>query len=80
MKKALFVLVFTMTCLATAAEEEVSPATTQADWFSPTCPGCAKLLTPGTANLGNSKNIFRRDDKSKKKKPVKATQPVSSER
>lgn len=55
---------------AIAQEEEAPPAkeATQADWFSPGCPTCPKLLIPGSANLGNSKGVFRPGEKAKLKK------------
>ena len=52
---------------------------TQADWFSPACPNCAKLLTPGTASLGNSKGVFRPNAKKQIKK-TELTKPVEVEK
>lgn len=41
---------------------------TEANWFSPACKDkCPKMLTPGTASLGNDKGVFRPGGKSKKK-------------
>lgn len=70
MKFILLVLTFSLLAFSALAEEEtpVTKETTQADWFSPSCPNCPKLLIPGTANLGNSKGVFRPGDKSKLKK------------
>ena len=82
MKLTLFVFLFLLMSISgRAAEvETASPSTTQADWFSPACPTCAKLLTPGTANLGNSKGVFRPGDKAKnKKKSVNTSRTVNKE-
>lgn len=70
MKFFLFILTFSFLSFSAMAEEETLPPkeTTQADWFSPSCPTCPKLLIPGTANLGNSKGVFRPGDKAKLKK------------
>lgn len=70
MKFILFVLIFSLSNFSFAADEETPPPkeATQADWFSPGCPTCPKLLIPGTANLGNSKGVFRPGDKAKAKK------------
>ena len=43
-------------------------ASEEAGWFSPSCLTCAKMQTPGTANLGNSKGVFRPGGKKSKKK------------
>lgn len=76
MKLALFILVFVTMGLSAHGEEQTSTQTTQADWFSPSCPACAKLLTPGSANLGNTKGVFRPNGKKQKKKAT-TTEPVN---
>lgn len=48
---------------------------TEAKWFSPDCKDCPKMLTPGTASLGNNKGVFRPGQT--KKKPT-TTKPVST--
>ncbi len=72
MKFVLLIAVFMFMASGVHAESSSvvsSDATqTQADWFSPSCPNCAKLLTPGTASLGNSKGIFRPNAKKQNKK------------
>ncbi len=55
---------------AESAATKEPASNTQADWFSPSCPSCAKLLTPGSANLGNSKGVFRQGTKKKKITPT----------
>jgi hypothetical protein len=32
---------------------------TEAGWFSPDCPDCAKFLTPGQARIGNDRGVYR---------------------
>lgn len=49
---------------------------TEANWFSPACKDCPKMLTPGTASLGNKKGVFRPGSKTKKK--TTTTQPVNT--
>lgn len=70
MKFIFVILTFSLLNFSAFADEETTPSkeTTQADWFSPGCPTCPKLLIPGSANLGNSKGVFRPGDKSKLKK------------
>ena len=79
MKFLVFVLTFALLNFEALAqqEESASPETTQANWFSPACPDCAKLLTPGTANLGNSKGVYRPGDKAKLKKKLKNGKDVT---
>lgn len=48
---------------------------TEASWFSPQCKDCPKMLTPGTASLGNNKGVYRPGSK-KRTAPVAA--PVST--
>lgn len=50
-----------------------SLAETEANWFSPDCKECIKMLKPGEASLANNKGVL--NSKSKKKKPVST--PVS---
>ena len=70
MKFILALLTFSLLNFSAFAQEETPQAkeATQADWFSPGCPTCPKLLIPGSANLGNSKGVFRPGDKAKLKK------------
>ncbi|MBY0553013.1 hypothetical protein K2P97_00695 [bacterium] len=49
---------------------------TEANWFSPQCKDCPKMLTPGTASLGNNKGVYRPDRRGSKKKPS-ATPPTA---
>lgn len=51
---------------------------TEAKWFSPDCPDCAKLLTPGKASLGNSVGVYRPGSKAKKKPNAPASGAVNS--
>lgn len=46
---------------------QANDSETQAGWFSPSCPNCAKYLTPGSASLGNTKGVYHPDKKKKKK-------------
>jgi|GEM_PF-6246404 len=50
---------------------------TQADFFSPNCTDCPKMQTPGSANLGNNKGVFRPGNS--KKKPSSAP-PVDTDK
>lgn len=81
MKISLLVLLFAFIGSSAFAEDDAAPAqsATQADWFSPSCSSCAKMLTPGTANLGNAKSVYRPGLKSKKKKDSTiTTEPVNT--
>ena len=78
MKLTLLILAFVSLGTSVQAEEPTAAQTTQADWFSPSCPTCNnKLLIPGSANLGNSKGVFRPGTKKLKKKVL--TTPVDVE-
>lgn len=78
MKMTLLILAFVFTGLSVFAEESAAPKTeetTEAGWFSPSCESCPKLQTPGSANLGNTKGVFRPGGK--KKKPAESA-PVKT--
>ena len=72
MKLALLIIASVFIGSMACAEE---PAQTEAGWFSPSCKDCPKLQTPGSANLGNSKGVYRPGGK--KKKPVESA-PVKT--
>ena len=85
MKLTAFIFFFSLIGISAQAQEKEEtppPSTTQADWFSPACPTCAKLLTPGRASLGNNVGVFSPHDKTKVKKKKSSTTgtPVEQER
>lgn len=80
MKMTLLTLTFVFAGISAFAEEQAAPAQqaqpTEAGWFSPSCKDCPKLQTPGSANLGNTKGVYRPGGK--KKKPVESA-PVKTD-
>ncbi len=62
-----------LTLILVSFTVQAQDSETQAGWFSPNCPNCAKYLTPGSATLGNTKGVYRPDKKKKKKDTAPAT-------
>jgi hypothetical protein len=70
----LILVVFSILVLgfsALAANDVKKTKPTEASWFSPDCPDCARYLTPGQASIGNDRGVYRRgsNQQSRKKSP-----------
>lgn len=62
MKSILIILSVLFLSFAVLAEDPNMNRSDGAGWFSPDCPSCAALQTPGGASLGNNKGVFRPDN------------------